>query len=303
MRLVELRLDAVDGYEVGQELKVDILAAGDKVDVTAVSQGKGFAGAMKRHNFRDRAPATATTRSTGLRARSAPLLPGPCVQGTKMAGRMGAEQVTTLNLEVVQADAERDLLLVKGSVPGPRGGVVIVRDAVKADEKEADDGQRHGEERRRRRHGHRRARRRRVRHRAQCARDAPGGHGPAGAPPGRDQSTKTRAEVRGGGRKPFRQKGTGNARQGSTRAPHFAGGGVALGPKPRNYAQRTPKKMIRLALRSALSDRAAEGKVVVVDAWGIETPRTKKGKAALDALGVEGQALVVVEPGPRRGRL
>src|SRR6187549_2105102 len=81
------------------------------------------------------------------------------------------------------------------------------------------------------------------------------------------QSTKTRAEVRGGGRKPFRQKGTGNARQGSTRAPHWVGGGVALGPKPRSYAQRTPKKMIKLALRSALSDRAAEGKVLVVEAW------------------------------------
>ena len=70
------------------------------------------------------------------------------------------------------------------------------------------------------------------------------------------QSTKTRSEVRGGGAKPFRQKGTGRARQGSTNAPHYAGGGVALGPKPRSYAQRTPKKMIKLALRSALSDRA-----------------------------------------------
>src|SRR3954451_13705989 len=77
------------------------------------------------------------------------------------------------------------------------------------------------------------------------------------------QSTKTRAEVRGGGRKPYRQKGTGNARQGSTRAPHWVGGGVALGPKPRSYAQKTPKKMIKLALRSALSDRASESKVVV----------------------------------------
>ena len=81
------------------------------------------------------------------------------------------------------------------------------------------------------------------------------------------QSTLTRAEVRGGGKKPWRQKGTGRARQGSTRAPHWAGGGVALGPKPRSYSQKTPKKMIALALKSALSDRAAEGKVVVVDAW------------------------------------
>jgi large subunit ribosomal protein L4 len=78
------------------------------------------------------------------------------------------------------------------------------------------------------------------------------------------QSTKTRAEVAGGGAKPWKQKGTGRARQGSIRAPHWRGGGVALGPKPRSYVQRTPKKMIRLALRSALSDRASEGKVLVV---------------------------------------
>jgi large subunit ribosomal protein L4 len=109
------------------------------------------------------------------------------------------------------------------------------------------------------------------------------------------QSTKTRAEVRGGGKKPFKQKGTGNARQGSTRAPHFSGGGVALGPKPRKYDQRTPKKMVKLALRSALSDRAAEGKVVVVSEWGFDAPKTKDARAALAALGVEGRILVVVD--------
>lgn len=108
------------------------------------------------------------------------------------------------------------------------------------------------------------------------------------------QSTKTRAEVRGGGKKPFKQKGTGNARQGSTRAPHFSGGGVALGPKPRKYDQKTPKKMIKAALRSALSDRAADGKVVVIEQWGFEAPKTKDAKAALNALGIDGKALVVV---------
>lgn len=108
------------------------------------------------------------------------------------------------------------------------------------------------------------------------------------------QSTKTRAEVSGGGKKPYKQKGTGNARQGSTRAPHFSGGGIALGPKPRSYAQRTPKKMIKLALRSALSDRASEGKIVVVDGWNFATPKTKDAKAALAGLGVDGRALVVV---------
>ncbi|MBI4935284.1 MAG: 50S ribosomal protein L4 [Actinobacteria bacterium] len=110
------------------------------------------------------------------------------------------------------------------------------------------------------------------------------------------QSTKTRAEVSGGGKKPFKQKGTGNARQGSTRSPHFSGGGVALGPKPRKYGQKTPKKMVKLALRSALSDRAAEGKIVVIDEWAFEAPKTKSAKAALAALGIDGKALVVVNP-------
>ena len=111
------------------------------------------------------------------------------------------------------------------------------------------------------------------------------------------QSTLTRAEVSGGGAKPWRQKGTGRARQGSSRSPHWRGGGVALGPKPRSYKQRTPKKMIRLALRSALSDRAADGKVVVVDAWDFAAPKTKDAVAALDALGLDGRVLVVVGPG------
>jgi len=109
------------------------------------------------------------------------------------------------------------------------------------------------------------------------------------------QSTLTRKEVRGGGRKPFRQKGTGNARQGSIRAPQYPGGGIALGPKPRKYDQRTPKKMIRLALYSALSDRAAQERVALVadfDEWS--EPKTKVAVAALGALGLEGKVLVVL---------
>jgi large subunit ribosomal protein L4 len=109
------------------------------------------------------------------------------------------------------------------------------------------------------------------------------------------QSTKTRAEVSGGGRKPFKQKGTGRARQGSERAPQFTGGGVAFGPKPRSYRQRTPRKMIQLALRSALSDRAALDKVMVVDSWPWSPPSTKEARAALGALGLEGKVLVVLE--------
>ena len=110
------------------------------------------------------------------------------------------------------------------------------------------------------------------------------------------QSTKTRAEVSGGGAKPWKQKGTGRARAGSSRSPIWSGGGVALGPKPRSYKQRTPKKMVRLALLSALSDRASESRIAVVDAWDFDAPSTKQAKAALAALGIEGKALVVVGP-------
>jgi large subunit ribosomal protein L3 len=130
-RLVELRLDDVSEIEVGQELAADVLEAGEKVDVTAVSKGKGFAGVMKRHNF------AGLKASHGVRGHRAPGSIGACAtpsrvfKGKKMPGRMGAEKVTTLNLTVVEADAEREILLIRGSVPGPKGGVVVVRDAVK----------------------------------------------------------------------------------------------------------------------------------------------------------------------------
>jgi large subunit ribosomal protein L4 len=108
------------------------------------------------------------------------------------------------------------------------------------------------------------------------------------------QSTRTRAEARGGGAKPFSQKGTGRARAGSTRAPNWTGGGVAHGPKPRSYKQKTPKKMIRLALYSALSDRAAEDRVALVNEWPWDAPRTKDAVAALGALELTGRVLVVL---------
>ena len=132
-RLVELRLDDASGYEVGQELTADVLVAGELVDATAVSKGKGFAGAMKRHNFKGQGASHGNHkkhRSPGSIGACA--TPGRVFKGTRMAGRMGGQQVTTLNLEIVQADPERELVLVKGAVPGPRGGMVVLRDAVKA---------------------------------------------------------------------------------------------------------------------------------------------------------------------------
>jgi large subunit ribosomal protein L3 len=132
-RLVELRLDDVSEYSVGQTLGVDILVEGGLIDVTAVSKGKGFAGGMKRHGF------SGQRASHGAhRVHRAPGSIGACAtparvfKGQKMAGRTGGEKVTTLNLEVVRADVERNLLLIKGAVPGPKGGLVLVRNAVKA---------------------------------------------------------------------------------------------------------------------------------------------------------------------------
>src|SRR6478672_1858590 len=132
VRLVELRLEDIDGYAVGQELTADILEKGERVDVTAVSRGKGWAGVMKRHNFKGQGASHGNHkhhRAPGSIGSCS--YPGRVFKGLKMAGHMGHEQVTTLNLEVVEADAERNLLLVRGSVPGPNGGVVIVRNAVK----------------------------------------------------------------------------------------------------------------------------------------------------------------------------
>ena len=109
------------------------------------------------------------------------------------------------------------------------------------------------------------------------------------------KAQKNRAAVSGGGKKPWKQKGTGRARAGSSRIPHWRGGGIALGPKPRDYSQRTPKKMKRLALRSALSDRASSNSIFVVESWDFEAPNTKAAKMALESIGAEGKVLIIVD--------
>jgi large subunit ribosomal protein L3 len=131
-RLVELRVDDSGAYTVGQELTVEMLSAGERVDVTSVSKGKGFAGAMKRHNFKGQGASHGNHkhhRAPGSIGACA--TPARVFKGTRMAGQLGSQKVTTLNLEVVQADAERELLLVRGAVPGPRGAVVLIRGAIK----------------------------------------------------------------------------------------------------------------------------------------------------------------------------
>ena len=132
--LVEIKVDDPSQYELGQEIKVDdIFEAGTKADVSGVSKGKGFSGVMKRHNFKGQGASHGNHKS-----HRAPGSIGACAtparvfKGMRMAGRMGGEKVTTLNLEVAGVDAERGLLLLNGSVPGPKGSVVLVREAVKA---------------------------------------------------------------------------------------------------------------------------------------------------------------------------
>ena len=131
-QLVELRLDDTSAYEVGQELTADQWSAGERVDAIAVSKGKGFAGGMKRHNFKGQGASHGNHKAHRVPGSiGACATPSRVFKGTRMAGRMGGNQVTALNLEVVAADPERELVLVKGAVPGPRGTVVVLRDSVK----------------------------------------------------------------------------------------------------------------------------------------------------------------------------
>ena len=227
-------------------------------------------------------------------------------------------RVTTQNLSSTTVDAERGLLLIRGAVPGPAGGLSSsgaprsVRPSDRSRPPRRDIRRVSTNESRRRRRAAGTTRTLTVRRRegrlartvdlpaevfdvkvnvplihqvvvAQLAAARQGTH-----------ETKTRGEVRGGGNKPYRQKGTGRARQGSTRAPQFAGGGTVHGPQPRNYAQRTPKKMKAAALRGALSDRARYGRVHVVS--GVvagDTPSTKQAAAHLANI-VDGRHLLVV---------
>ena len=130
--LVELRLDDVSAYEVGQELAADVFAAGDFVDITGVSKGKGFAGVMKRHGFGG-LPASHGAHRVHRKpgAIGACATPARVFKGQRMAGRMGNERVTTQNLVVVEADPEREIVLIRGSVPGPKQSTVLIKDASK----------------------------------------------------------------------------------------------------------------------------------------------------------------------------
>jgi large subunit ribosomal protein L3 len=130
--LVELRLDTLEDYALGSEIKADVFEAGDMVDVIGVTKGKGFSGPMKRHGFKGLGASHGTQkkhRSPGSIGGCA--TPARVFRGTRMAGQMGNVRVTTLNLKVIKVDAGRNLMLVRGAVPGPRGGLVMVRTAIR----------------------------------------------------------------------------------------------------------------------------------------------------------------------------
>ena len=214
--------------------------------------------------------------------------PGRVFKGLRMAGRMGNDSSTTQNLTIHAVDADKGLVLIQGAVPGPEGrrGAGPLRGEEPAAAAGGDDRADH-------RHPHAGGSPTAasscpptifdvtanvpLMHQVVVAQLAAARQG--------THKTKTRGEVSGGGKKPYRQKGTGRARQGSTRAPQFNGGGVVHGPTPRSYDQRTPKKMKAAALRGALSDRARDGRVHVRRVlWSTAGPSTKTARAALGAV-------------------
>ena len=224
---------------------------------------------MKRHGFHGlKASHGVERKHRSPGSIGACATPGRVFKGVRMAGRMGGVRFTAQGLTIQAVDTEKKPAPRSGADPGPQGrpGPGPYRGQVEEGEGWCLEVTTVDVQRRRRRQGRlRRAARRRLRRAGQHPADAPGRGRPARRrPPGHAQG-EARGEVRGGGKKPYKQKGTGRARQGSTRAPQFTGGGVVHGPLPRNYAQRTPKKMKAAALRGALSDRAREGRLHVVE--------------------------------------
>ena len=130
--LREIRVENADQYEIGQEIKADVFSAGDKVDVIGVSKGKGYQGVIKRHN-QHRGPMTHGSKyHRGIGSMGASAHPSRIFKNKKMPGHMGHERVTVQNLEVVRTDAEKNFILVKGAVPGPKGGLITIRESIKA---------------------------------------------------------------------------------------------------------------------------------------------------------------------------
>ena len=290
-RLVELRLDDVERLRGRPGDQGRHARRRRAVDVTAVSKGKGFAGVMKRHNFAGQGASHGDHRST-VRPGSigACATPARVFKGTQHGRPHGWRAGHHPQPRGRRGRRRAQPAARAGAVPGPNGGVVIVRNAVKGGRRAdawqrspsrpptgkdagsvdlADDGRSAS------------SRTCRVMHQVVTAQ--------LGRPPGRHAEHEDPRRGPRRRRQAVAPEGHRPRPSGLDPLPALGGGGVALGPKPRKYDQRTPKKMIKLALRSALSDRAADGKVIVIDEWGFDAPKTKDAMAALEALGIEGR--------------
>ena len=287
--LAEFRGDTE--LSVGDTVTVESFQPGDAIKVAGTSIGKGFAGTIKRHNFK-RGPVSHGShniRKPGSIGASA--TPSRVFRGQKMSGRMGGERVTQLGLVVHQVDVERNLLLVRGLGPGPEErhrrdqehrlmaaskssaskvevlGGAAAKDATLAAAVFGAELKRH------------------IVH--EVVRAELNAHRAA------TRGAKTRGLVSGGRAKPWRQKGTGRARQGTIRAPHFTGGGVAFAPGMRNFEVKVNRKVRRAALAGALSNHVGNETLALVDGSAFDTPSTKQAKALVESWGKQTPLVVV----------
>ncbi len=284
--LVEFR-DA-EGFTVGETITVEAFEPGDAVKVSGRSKGKGFAGTIKRHNFASgpKSHGSHNVRKPGSIGASA--TPSRVFKGIRMAGHMGDRRVTQRGLKVAEVDAERNLLLIAG--PGSRvdrrhrrsqdGRLMAALSAptLGATTKAKLSGDVFGLERNDS-----------LLHEVVKSELATRRQGTS--------DTKTRGRVAGGAAKPWRQKGTGRARQGTIRAPQWTGGGVVFGPHPRDYTGKINRKAHLKAIRIALSAHAADGTLAAIDGSALSEPRTKLAAELVSGWRSERPLVLVVAPG------
>ncbi len=313
-KLAEFRVDDDALIPVGAEITADHFVVGQYVDVTGTSTGKGFAGGMKRWNFGGlRASHGVSISHRSIGSTGGRQDPGKTFKNKKMPGHLGVDRVTTLNLKVRQTDVERGLILVEGAVPGVKGGWITVRDAVKKKLPEgvpkpgkfklADNAVDRAQSRS--------ARKRRARDMELKVTSLDGKEAGSvtlsdaifGLEPRTDlihrcvvwqlakrqrgtHEVKNRADIHRTGKKMYRQKGTGSARHGSARVNLFRGGGRSFGPHTRSHEIGLPKKVRALALRHALSAKAKDGGIIVIDALSVKDGKTKALRGHFDKLGL-----------------
>ena len=290
-KVTEFRVSQDALIPVGAEIQADHFVVGQFVDVTGTSVGKGFAGGMKRWNFGGlRATHGVSVSHRSIGSTGGRQDPGKTFKNKKMPGHMGVDRITTLNLRVVQTDVERGLILVEGAVPGSKGGWIAVRDAVKKPLPK--DAPKPGKfswsmaaARQLQRRPSRRAREMELKVTTLEGKEAGSvqlSDEIFGLEPRKDiiqrcvqwqlnkrqagtHKSQGRADVWRTGKKMYKQKGTGGARHGSARVPQFRGGGRAFGPVVRSHATDLPKKVRALALRHALSAKAKDGDLIVIE--------------------------------------